>query len=163
MRSWHRDVGFFVFGLIIIYSLSGIILINRDTNFLKHDTFVEKTISPNMDATELGKELHIKKLKILRNEGVTEFFQEGTYNKMTGEVKYTKKELPSLLLKFNALHKSPGNDFSHWFSTIFGILLFFLAISSLWMFKTNTKTFRKGIFLAGIGIVVAILLLVLQH
>src|ERR1035437_3351408 len=135
MRSWHRDIGFFVIGLIIIYSLSGIILINRDTDFLKHDRLVEKTLSPGMDASELGKELHLKDFVILRTEGENDYFQNGTYNKVTGAVKYTKKELPSFLIKFTSLHKSSEKDFSHWFSPIFGILLLFLAISSLWMFK----------------------------
>jgi len=163
MRSWHRDIGFFVIGLIIIYSLSGILLINRDTGFLKHNKVVEKTVLPNMEASALGKELHIKDLKISGNEGDIYHFREGTYNKVTGAVKYTRKELPALLNKLTSLHKSSGSKFSHWFLTLFGILLFFLAISSLWMYKTNTKSLLRGIFIASAGLVVAILLLVLQN
>lgn len=40
MRSLHRDIGFFVIGLIVIYSISGVVLIYRDTNFLKHDAVI---------------------------------------------------------------------------------------------------------------------------
>ena len=31
VRSLHRDIGFFVIGLTIIYSISGIVLTYRDT------------------------------------------------------------------------------------------------------------------------------------
>jgi hypothetical protein len=37
----------------------------------------------------------------------------------------------------------------------------FLAISSLWMFKAQTKVFRKGMITAIAGIVVAVVLLLL--
>ena len=162
MRSLHRDVGFFVIGLIIIYSLSGIVLIFRDTDFLKHDITVEETLSPNLDAHELGKELHVKEFEILRTDAEYKYFKNGTYNKATGVVTYSKKELPSFLVRLTAIHKSSSKYFSHWVSTLFGIMLFFLAISSLWMFKPNTKAFRRGILILGAGLAVAILLFVLN-
>ncbi len=161
IRSLHRDIGFFVIGFTIIYSISGIVLIYRDTDFLKHETLVEKTLSPNMEASELGKVLHLRDFKILKNEGEIEYFQNGTYNKVTGFVKYSKKELPTILNNFNNLHKASSKNLKHLFSTIFGILLFFLAISSFWMFKTKTKLYRRGICIAGLGVVCAIILLVL--
>ena len=40
IRSLHRDIGFFIIGLTIIYSMSGIVLTYRDTNFLKHETLI---------------------------------------------------------------------------------------------------------------------------
>jgi hypothetical protein len=161
IRSLHRDIGFFVIGLTIIYSISGIILTYRDTNFLKYETLVEKTLSPNMEASELGKVLHLRDFKFLKNEGEIEYFQNGTYNKSTGFVKYSKKELPPILNKLTNLHKASSRNLKHLFSTIFGILLLFLAISSFWMFKTKTKLFRRGICIAGLGVVFAIILLVL--
>ena len=44
MRAWHRDIGFFIIGLVIIYALSGIALIFRDTDFLKHNIKFEKKL-----------------------------------------------------------------------------------------------------------------------
>lgn len=35
IRSLHRDVGFFLVGLTLVYVLSGILLIYRDTGFLQ--------------------------------------------------------------------------------------------------------------------------------
>ena len=48
MRSLHRDIGFFAFGLVVIYILSGIVLIYRDTDFLKREVTVERQLKPNM-------------------------------------------------------------------------------------------------------------------
>jgi len=76
-------------------------------------------------------------------------------------VKYSEKVLPSFLEKFNNLHKKSSRDLTHLFSTIFGILLLFLAISSFWMYKKESKMFRRGLMLAGSGIVVTLILLFL--
>ncbi len=161
MRSLHRDIGFFVIGLVIIYSLSGIVLIYRDTGFMKTEKLIERTLSPNMDASELGKVLYVREVKVLKEEGGIVYFQNGNYNKVTGEIKYSSKELPFILTKFNKLHKAPSRNVIHWVSLIFGILILFLAISSFWMYKPKTKMFRRGIFIAGIGVVIAVIILVL--
>ena len=161
VRSLHRNIGFFVIGLTIIYSISVIVLTYRDTNFLKHETLVEKTLSPNMETSELGEVLHLRDFKVLKNEGEIVYFQNGTYNKVTGFVKYSKTELPAIFNKFTNLHKASSKNLKHLFSTLFGILLSFLAISSFWMFKTKTKLFRRGICIAGLGVVSAAILLVL--
>ena len=161
MRSLHRDIGFFMIGLTIIYTISGITLIYRDTDFLKRETLAERKLSPNMEAPELGNALHIRDLKVLKTEDETVYFQNGNYNKTTGIAAYSTKELPSWLNKFNELHTSSSRSAAHWFVTVFGILLLFLAISSFWMFKPKTRLFRRGIIVAGTGILAAIILLIL--
>jgi hypothetical protein len=105
--------------------------------------------------------LHIKNLEILKTEGDVVYFQNGTYNKATGVAMYSDKVLPTFLQKFNNLHRKSSKNLAHLFSTIFGILLLFLAISSFWMFKPNSKMFRRGIILAGSGLIFAIILLLL--
>lgn len=87
MRSLHRDIVFFVIGLIVIYSISGVVLIYRDTNFLKHDAVVEKKLSPDMDVSELGKVLRLRDFKVVKTNGQIVHFQNGTYNKKTGIAK----------------------------------------------------------------------------
>ncbi len=37
MRVIHRYLGFFLVGIMAVYSLSGIVLIFRDTDFLKQE------------------------------------------------------------------------------------------------------------------------------
>jgi len=39
MRVLHRDIGFFIAGLLIIYALSGIVMIYRDTSYFYGNLF----------------------------------------------------------------------------------------------------------------------------
>lgn len=158
MRVLHRDIGFFVVGLIIIYSLSGIVLIYRDTDFLKHEAQVEKKLSPNLQASELGPMLRLKNFKVLKTEGDVLYFPNGSYNAVTGIVEYTQKELPLWLTKFSQLHKTASQSPAHWVTTIFGVLLLFLAISSFWMFNSASRQFRRGLIIAVTGIIFAVIL-----
>ena len=161
MRSLHRDIGFFVIGITILYGISGIVLIYRDTEFLKSEKQIEKKLSPNMENEELERALHMRNFEVQKTDGEMVYFNKGSYNKSTGTVLYTTKSLPAFIDKFNNLHKASSKSTVHWFSTIFGILLLFLAISSFWMFKPQTKMFRRGILFAGIGVVFTIILLFL--
>jgi hypothetical protein len=161
MRSLHRDIGFFIIGLTLIYGISGIILIYRETGFLKQEKQIERHLDANIENSELGKMLHLRNFEVVKVEGDVVYFKNGIYNKTTGMVKYSDKSLPSFLEKFNNLHKASSRSVTYWFSTIFGILLLFLAISSFWMFKPKTKLFRRGILFAGIGFIIAIILLFL--
>jgi len=158
MRGLHRDVGFFIIGLIFIFTLSGIVFIYRDLDFLKQETSIEKTIPPNIKSSNLGEALKIKNFKITKTEGEIIFFKEGSYNITTGKASYSSKELPFLIKKFGDIHKSNSKSPIHWFTTIFGVLLLFLAISSMWMYKRGTKLFRRGIIIASAGILFTLLL-----
>jgi hypothetical protein len=158
MRSLHRDIGFFLIGFIVIYSVSGIVLVYRDTDFLKQEKSIEKNIGPGIETSEIGRILHMKDFKVLKSEGEIISFNGGTYNKVTGVAKYNSKDLPGLLSRFTNLHKTSSRNASHFVVVLFGILLLFLAVSSLWMFKPQTKVFRRAISIAGIGVVTAVVL-----
>ncbi len=159
MRILHRYIGFFMAGIMAVYAISGILLIYRDTEFLKKEAKYEKVFAQNLTEKELGKELKIKELKIDKEEGSMVYFKQGTYNKATGEAKYTKKELPFVLKKMTELHKSDSKHKYHLLNTAFGVALFFFVISSFWMFNYKSKIFKKGLIYAGIGFVLSLILL----
>lgn len=159
MRSLHRDIGFFCLGFVILYALSGTLLIYRDTDFLKQEKQVVKNLKPNLAAEELGKELRMKEFKVTKTEGDVLFFKTGTYNSSTGVADYTVKELPKALSKLTELHKSPSGKPTHWATLLFGTLLLFLGISSMWMFKPKSSLFRRGLYLSAAGILVTIILI----
>lgn len=161
VRILHRDIGFFIIGLTIIYGISGIVLTYRDTGFLKSARQMEKTVSPDLRAAQLGRALHVKNLEILGEDEKEIRFSSGAYNKETGVAAYVGDELPLLLRKFNSLHFVSSNDFRHWFTALYAILLVFLAVSSFWMYKPGTKYFKRGIVTAIIGGAVALVLAVL--
>jgi hypothetical protein len=105
--------------------------------------------------------LHIKNFEALKMEGNTVYFKNGTYDKGTGLVKYSDKALPEFFEKLNGLHKTSSKSSTVLFSTLYGTLLLFLAISSFWMFKPKTAVFKKGIITAGAGFIFAAALLLI--
>ncbi|SEV89988.1 hypothetical protein SAMN05421841_0099 [Chryseobacterium wanjuense] len=159
MRITHRYLGYFLAGIMAIYALSGVLLVYRDTDFLKKEKKYDKVIDKNLSEKELGKELKIKNLEVEKTEGSILTFKQGTYNTETGEAKYSKKELPFVLDKMTKLHKAQSKDTLSPLNTFFGISLFFFVISSFWMFNPKSKIFKRGIIFTIIGIVVSIILL----
>ena len=96
MRLLHRYIGYFMAGIMAVYAISGVLLIYRDTGFLKKEKKFDKVIEANIPKDKLGKELKIKGLEVTEQKGDLLIFREGTYNSKTGEAHYTKKELPLL-------------------------------------------------------------------
>lgn len=83
MRILHRYIGFFLAGIMAVYAISGIVLIFRETDFLKQEKQVVKPVNPGAKGDELGKMIGIRDLKITRTEGDTVYFAQGTYNSVT--------------------------------------------------------------------------------
>lgn len=163
MRSLHRDVGFLVIGLTLVYSISGILLIYRESDFLKSTKTIEKTIKPNMKIDEIGRMLHMHEIKVLKQEENKLILNVGEYNMVTGKIKYTAKELPAFLDNLTGLHKAGTNGFVFWFTTLYGISLCFLALSSFWMYQIRSSSFKRGIYFALSGLVITIVLLMFVH
>ncbi len=159
MRVYHRYLGFFLAGIMAVYALSGVVLIFRDTDFLKKDIVNEKQLEPNLNAEQLSKEIKIKRLKFTAQEGNMATFAQGTYNLGTGKVNYTTKKLPYLLDKMTHLHKAKSADPLYFLNIFFGGALLFFVISSFWMFLPNTTIFKKGMYFALGGMLLTIILL----
>ncbi len=161
MRFLHNNTGFFIVGLVIIYSLSGIVQTYRDTNIFKKEEVKEMTLLPNLAAEQLGEALEQRNFKIDKEEGGIVYYKNGTYNKQTGFARYTTNELYGWIEPFTELHTSNSKGLAHYFTTALGALLFFMAISAFWMFKPGTKLFSRGIIMSVVGLVMAVVLLFL--
>ena len=85
MRITHRYLGYFLAGIMAVYAVSGVLLVYRDTDFLKKEKSYEKKFEPNLDEKKLGKEIKIKGFEVDKTEGDVMFFKQGTYNIKTGE------------------------------------------------------------------------------
>ena len=54
MRIIHRYLGFFLVGIMAVYAISGVVLIFRNTDFLKRDKQVDKVLEPNLSPEAVG-------------------------------------------------------------------------------------------------------------
>lgn len=158
-RVVHRYLGFFLAGIMAVYAISGIVMIFRDTDFLKQEKQIEKTVATHASIDSLGKLIGIKELKEVSENGDLILFKEGQYNKATGVAQYKVKELPSFLNKMTKLHKAKSKEPLSFLNIFFGLSLLFFVISSFWMFMPQTAIFRKGIYFAIAGIILTLILL----
>jgi hypothetical protein len=159
MRIYHRYLGFFLAGIMAIYAISGIILIFRDTNFLKREKQIGQQLKPALSAEELGKAIRIRDLKVDAENGDVLSFKQGTYNKQTGAVHYTTKLLPPMIEKLTKLHKANTKQPLFFLNIFFGASLLFFVLSSFWMFMPKTTIFKKGLYFTLAGVVLTLILL----
>lgn len=159
MRIWHRYLGFFLAGIMAVYALSGIVLIFRDTDFLKQKKTITKQLAPNLGTEELGKAIKIRDLKPESETSDIIQFKQGRYNKTSGEVEYQVKSLPKAIEKLTHLHKANTGDPLFFLNVFFGVSLFFFVISSFWMFLPKTSIFKKGLLFALAGLILTLVLL----
>lgn len=159
MRIIHRYLGFFLAGIMAVYALSGIVMVFRNTDFLKQEKQHEKTIEANVTATDLSKVMGMKNLKVTKEEGSVIYFNNGSYDKSTGVAQYTTKELPFILGKMTHFHKATTKDPLYWLNIFFGFALLFFVVSAFWMFRPATSVFRKGLYFTLGGIVLTLILL----
>lgn len=163
MRAIHRVLGYLAVGMAIIYALSGITLIHRTGDFMKKTVPTELSLSPGLDAQQLGAELKIKNLKVTNETAEEIVWADGKYEKTTGNVTYDKKELIKPLDKFIDLHKLPDAKNPHiaFVTTLFGIVLLLLALTSLFMYKPSAKQFKANMIYIGIGVVITVILIIM--
>lgn len=158
MRIVHRYLGFFMAGIMAVYAISGVLMVYRDTDFLKKEKKYEKIFAKNLDEKALGKEIKMKGFEVEKTENHIMYFKSGSYNTASGEAKYSKKELPFILNKMTQLHKSQSKDKLSPLNVFFGLSLFFFVISSFWMFNVKSKAFRQGMYYTAAGLILAVIL-----
>ena len=161
MRIFHRYLGFFLSGIMAVYAISGIVMIFRETEFLKSEREIERQLAVDLPDAEVGSTLRIKEFKVEKSEGSLIYFRDGTYDKKTGLAKYKAKQLPYLLDKMTKLHKATTNRPLYFLNIFFGVALLFFVLSAFWMFMPKTEVFRKGLYFTLGGIVLTLILVFL--
>lgn len=159
MRIYHRYLGFFLAGIMAIYSISGVIMIFRETSFLKKDVHKVMTLAANLKNEEIGPAIKIKNLKTTEESGDIVKFKEGTYNRTTGVADFTVKELPYFLNKMTKMHKATHKDPLYYLNIFFGVSLLFFVLSSFYMFMPGTTIFKKGMYFTLAGMVLVLVML----
>lgn len=159
LRVYHRYLGFFLAGVMAMYAVSGIVMIFRQTDFLKKEKIVERSVPIGIKLDDLGKELKIKEFKIEKTEGNTVYFKQGTFDLTTGIAKYQVMELPLVLEKMSQIHKATTKSPLFFLNIFFGLALLFFVLSAFWMFIPSSDIFKKGMYFTVAGILLVLILL----
>jgi hypothetical protein len=174
-RITHRDIGYLIAGLTIIYAISGIALnhkSNWNPNYIfKNTTF--KTEVPVNQATfnddtakkilkEVNAESGYKTFHFPTGKKVTIFIDGGfvQVNSATGEGVVEMASKRPLFYQINFLHYNPGRWWKY-FSDIYCVALILVTITGLFIIKGRNGITRRGAILTIIGIILPLLFLLI--
>ena len=166
IRAIHRDLGFFVVGITLVYAISGMLLNHlsgSDPAFHKEVKTIQLTA--NMSEIELtdvwisNKQLpQLKRILRLDNSHLRVFLQGGlgVYNVSDGSLTYEKNEKRFLIYWINRLHY---NKVKHWspVADFFAISLILLAITGLFIVKGKKGLAGSGKWYILAGLLIPIL------
>ncbi len=159
MRVYHRYLGFFLAGIMTVYAMSGIVLIFRNTDFLKQEKIVEKQIPVETPQDKIGAALKVRNFKVEKHEGNLIYFRNGVYDQTTGRATITTKTLPFVLDKMTKMHKATTNSPLFFLNIFFGLSLLFFVLSAFWMYIPGSSAFKKGMYFVLAGLVFALVVI----
>jgi hypothetical protein len=159
-RKLHRWLGFFLAGIMAVYSVSGILLIFRSTDFLPFQYTEERQLAQNLDVATLDVTLKLRDFKLLSDTPHKVIFNHGNYDKSTGLATVSKKDYPAPLAKLVKLHKANTNSPLFFLNITFGLALLFFVISAFLLMMPRTLPFKNGIKIAAAGFVFAMLVVI---
>ena len=172
-RIIHRDIGYLIAGLTIIYSVSGIALNHKhdwnpnyiidDRDFKTAVKFTRETISKETAQEilrDLQGDLQYKTYYFPSGNILTIFIEGGSVriNAMTGEGTVEKISKRPLFYQLNFLHYNPGKWWKY-FSDIFCVALILVTITGLFIVKGRNGITRRGAILTAVGIILPLLFL----
>ncbi|HKJ80148.1 MAG TPA: PepSY-associated TM helix domain-containing protein [Prolixibacteraceae bacterium] len=174
LRILHRDFGYFIVGMTIVYALSGIYLNHRHdfnpdykifiTEFetgIRSTSASEETIKNELK--ELQRSVVFKKHYITNDGYIKVFIENGEaiINPDTGEgtMQYLQKR--PVIFEMNKLHKATLGTLWKWVSDFMGVVLIFVAVSGLFILKGKRGFNRWGWWLTIAGILVPLLFAIL--
>jgi len=172
-RAIHRDLGYFLFGMTIIYALSGIALNHLDDwnpNYIIQTTEVE--VDPAVLSETMSKEQVQNVLfSVASTEQYKNHFFPGNQLKIfipdgavildmsTGKGKMETSKRRPLFNEVNYLHYNPQSWWTY-FSDFFAVGLLVLAITGLFIIKGKKGIKGRGAWLTLAGILIPMLFLV---
>jgi hypothetical protein len=174
-RVTHRDIGYLVAGLTIIYAISGIALNHKnnwnpnyifDNRSFKTDIPINRESFNNDEAQNIIKsissDLEYKTFHFPEGNKVTIFIDGGfiQIDALTGEGVIEKISKRPLFYQINFLHYNPGIWWKY-FSDIFCVALIIVTISGLFIIKGKNGITKRGAILTIIGIILPLLFLLI--
>lgn len=178
-RKWnrilHRDIGYFFFGMTIIYCISGIALNHKQDWNPNYDIdYKDIIITDNIDKSTVttewvmallkkyGEEDHFKKYFFPDANTLKIFIDNGSVsiNLKTRNGYMEKLTKRPVFFEVNFLHYNPGKWWL-WFSDIFCLGLIIISITGLFIIaKSKNSLTRRGVWFILAGLILPILALI---
>lgn len=159
-RKYHRWLGFFLAGIMLIYATSGILLIFRPTDFMKFPQTEIRQLDAGLHAQALGENLRLRGFSVQSESNEKIIFNLGEYNKATGETTINSMDYPLPLAKLVNLHKATNNSPLFILNISFGLSLLFFVVSAFFMFMPKVQTFKNGVTISIAGAVFALIVVI---
>ena len=169
----HRDIGYFFFGMTIIYAVSGIALNHRhqwNPNYII--TSEEFIAEPGISPQQIDKEFALKKLEelnidseykthLVAGDNFRIFVRDGSVNidLVVGTGSYEIISKRPVFNQINFLHYNTPRKLWTWFSDIYAGALVILAITGLFVIRGRNGITGRGAWLTGLGIIIPLLFL----
>lgn len=166
MRAIHRDLGFLMVGVCLIYAISGILLNHMDG----HDpAFVTKEkkldLLPNLSNEELQvmwndkKDVPLLKKVLPIDDEYTRLMLDGgvgVYDRINGSVDYEVHSKRQFVYWINKLHYNKVKGWSI-MADFFAVSLIFFALSGLVMVKGKHSLKGHGKWYMAVGILIPVI------
>ena len=172
-RVLHRDLGYFFFGMTIIYALSGIALNHRhdwNPNYIitreefKKDIRVSPQQIDKDFALQILEELNIGasyRTHLVAGDNFRIFVEGGSVSinlaEGTGELEIIRKR--PVFNQINFLHYNTPQKLWTWFSDLYAAGLIIIAITGLFILKGKNGITGRGAWLASLGIIIPLIFL----
>jgi uncharacterized protein len=174
-RVFHRDLGYFFAGMVLIYSISGIALNHlhqwNPNYIISKIDFKAQLPSDTSEITKLLIEQKVNEFvqsPILsyyypKQSTLKAFVKNGTitFNLETGEALIEKVQRRPIFSQLNFLHYNNPRSWWTAFSDIFAVGLIIITITGLFIIKGKNGITRRGAILVAAGIVLPLLALIL--
>ncbi len=167
LRNWHRDIGYFVVAISLVYGISGILLTHKDAFPVISTTETNDFFLPHLDIAGFSGQwsqhyADMALTKCLKSHDDIKFYFDGgsgRYNTKTGEVSFENYKKHKGIALFVSLHSNQIKGWKH-LADLFSIALIFLAVSGLAMVKGKNGFKKRGlwIMLGGVALVVVLIL-----
>lgn len=174
-RALHRDLGYFFFGMTVIYAVSGIALNHRhqwNPNYIVDAREFQIEVDRNREridqayARQILEELDVGagyRTHMVAGDNLRVFVQGGsvTVNLVDGSGGLEILRRRPVLNRLNFLHYNTPRKLWTWFSDLFAVGLIVLAVTGLFILRGREGITGRGAWLTSLGIIIPIIFLFL--
>ena len=168
LRTLHRDLGYFIVGMTVVYCLSGIFLnhqndFNPDYKIINVDFQTPITSQTKVDASllkEIFSQLNhriVYKKHYINNKGEIKVFIENgevVIHPENGKGNLNYLQRRPVLFEMNRLHRATVGTLWKWVSDVMAATLLFVAVSGLFLMRGKRGFGRWGWWFTIAGVII---------